>query len=155
MADPRIRIDKDKVDILRKLVKSEESPTGPFSLNADVIAFAAALGANKSRRLPLEHPASDPAPIRQDIFERQGYDTVINLLAVCEEENPLVLANEDEMDNKRGKIFEEYANGGLQILKEELTGAVDYLETILLLISTQREEPAYGEEESFDLSKLI
>ena len=54
----------------------------------------------------------------------------------------------------RAKAFEEFANGGLEVLQEELRGARDVLETILLLVSVER-APGANDTEVFDLSKLI
>src|SRR5262245_21809888 len=123
MIDRRVRFAKDKVEIIKELVASEQT-TGPFRLQADVLAFAAALGA--TRRFPIELGEATTEPIRQEVFDRQGYDTLINLLAVHHADDPLVLADSDEMEDRRITIFEEYANGGLQILQEELKGSVDY-----------------------------
>jgi dnd system-associated protein 4 len=38
----------------------------------------------------------------------------------------------------RNQIFEEYANGGLELLQNELRGAVDYTERIVLMLSYER-----------------
>jgi dnd system-associated protein 4 len=153
MADTRIRIDKNKSELVKRLV-SDEKDTAPFRMYVDLIAFAAALGASKRNLVPLGEIANDPAPIRQSVFERQGYDTIINLLAMYNNKDPLILADSEEKDNERTRIFEEYANGGLQILEEELRGAVDYLETILLIIADQR-RLTVEVDETFDLQQYV
>ncbi|MEO0409595.1 MAG: DNA phosphorothioation-associated protein 4, partial [Cyanobacteria bacterium P01_A01_bin.135] len=72
--------------------------------------------------------------------------------AVHETQDPKVLTNSDEHDVQRVKIFEEYANGGLEILEAELSGAVDYTEQILLLLKSLNDADTQNE---FDLSRFI
>jgi dnd system-associated protein 4 len=151
MADHRIRFAKDKAELIKQLTVAGEH-NGPFRLIVDVLVFAATLGLYHNRREALNDASGEP--IRQEVFDRQGYDTVMNLIAVHAEKSPNILANTEEMTAKRAIIFEEFANGGLEILREELRGAVDYLETTLLLIASQQQkcsEPLGG----FDLGRLI
>ena len=150
MAERRIAFAKDKQDLIKRLMSSEDG-NGPFRLQADVLAFAAALGAWRGRREPL--PDSTAEPIRQDVFDRQGYDTLINLLAVQAEMSASVLEESDEMVAKRTKIFEEFANGGLGILAEETRGQVDLSQAILSVVGSTRKREELGTP-AFDLSKL-
>jgi dnd system-associated protein 4 len=151
MPDRRIRIAKDKGDLVKELLIDEDGK-GLFKYQVDVLAFAAVLGANRNHRVPLGETMRDP--IRQDIFIRQGYDTLFNLLAVFDTNDPKVLADTDEMDDRRATIFEEFANGGLEILKEEVKGSLDYLDAILLMIAEQRRK-LKGEEEELDIGKIL
>jgi len=155
MPERRINIPLDKAKLVEELAdRSQSVPI--FRSKADVLAFAAALGASRGVRAPLSGTARDP--IRHEVFEHQGYDSLINLLAVCTTEDPLVLADRDDMEEKRATIFEEHANGGLQILQEELRGIVDNTERlsrIVQLISTMREQPTDTGDEELDISKFI
>ena len=69
MVERRIRFAKDKQDIIRKFLSSDDG-TGPFKIQADVIAFSAALGAARGRREPLPEVLAEP--IRQDVFDFAG-----------------------------------------------------------------------------------
>lgn len=151
MLERRISYAKDKGDVIKRLVAGEET-TGPFKLIADVLVFAASLGLARNKRAPLGDALGEP--IRQEIFDRQGYDTFINLLAVYAENDPKVLSDADEAVERRAQIFEEYANGGLQQIQEELKGAVDCRESIMLMISAQR-KPEAKDLGAFDLAKLV
>ena len=151
MPERRIRYAKDKADVIKRLVAGEDT-TAPFRLIADVLVFAAALGLARNKRSVLGEVLGEP--IRQEIFDRQGYDTFMNLLAVHAESDPTVLSDADEKIERRALIFEEYANGGLEQIQEELKGAVDTLESILLMISAQR-KPRGGEVGTFDLATLV
>jgi dnd system-associated protein 4 len=150
----RIRVAKDKAELVKALT-SADGATGPFQTFADVIVFAAALGAKYNKRVPLgEISKREPSPIPQEQFIVRGYDTVINLVAITETKDIKILSlNEEKSIEKRNHIFEEYANGGLELLQAELRGAVDYTERILLMLSSEKLENKT--EEEFDLSKFI
>jgi dnd system-associated protein 4 len=154
MGANRIRVAKDKADLVKALVDSG-STTGPFQTYADVMVFAAALGAKRKKRSPLGTITKEPSPIALEVFISRGYDLVFKLLAIRETKDPKIISLLDETsEEKRSHIFEEYANGGLEILRDELRGAVDYTERILLILSSERfkEESSEG---GFDLSRFL
>ena len=155
MATNRIRVAKDKGELVKQLTASPET-TGPFQTYADAMVFAAALGAKHKKRVPLgEISKREPGAIGLDIFVSRGYDLVIKLLAVTETQDIKILSSNDEQDeDKRIHIFEEYANGGLEILHGEFHGAVDYSERLTLILSNEREKPEQPEEQ-FDLSRFL
>ena len=154
MADRRIRIARDKHEIVKRLVASESS-TGPFHLIAEALAFAAALGASRGVRTRLDDLSKELEPIRRSVFDGHGFDTLINLLAIHAEGDPLVLASAEEAEDRRATVFEEYANGGLQVLQQELKGAVDLLEALVLLLQAEHKQPEASLTEEFDLGSLI
>ncbi|MBD1922217.1 DNA phosphorothioation-associated protein 4 [Funiculus sociatus GB2-A5] len=151
----RIRVAKDKADLVKALT-SADGATGPFQTYADVIVFAAALGAKHKKRVPLgEISKREPSPIRLEYFATMGHDWVIKLLGITETQDIKILSlNEEEYEAKRNHIFEEYANGGLELLQNELRGSVDYSERILLFLSYERTYKEQQDEE-FDLSKFL
>ncbi|MDH6059999.1 DNA phosphorothioation-associated protein 4 [Chrysosporum bergii ANA360D] len=151
----RIRVAKDKAQLVKDLTSSGGG-TGPFQTFADVVVFAAALGAKHKKRVPLgEISKREPSPIRLEYFASVGNDVVIKLLAVMETQDIKILTPyEEEYEKQRNQIFEEYINGGLEILQHELHGAVDYSERILLFLSYERTSTEEQEEE-FDLSKFL
>lgn len=151
----RIRVAKDKAELV-KAITSGDGGTGPFGTFADAIAFAAALGAKHNKRVPLgEISKREPSPIRLEYFATMGHEWIIKLLGVNETEDIKILSlMEEEYEKQRNEIFEEYANGGLEILQIELRGAVDYTERILLLLSAERYQHEEKPEE-FDLSKFL
>ncbi len=151
MIERRITYAKDKADIIRRLQSAEDS-SGPFTLIADILVFAAALGLKRNRRVRLIEPLAEP--IRQSVFDRQGYDTMMNLMALHADPRPDVLADSDDAVDARARTFEEFANGGLELLQEELRGARDVLEIIVLLISSERKKES-EDTDVFDLSKLL
>lgn len=155
MSANRVRVAKDKADLVKALTVGNDT-TGPFQTFADAIAFAAALGAKRKRRVPLQEISKkEPGAIAQDIFISRGYDTLIKLLAIAESKDIKIISPADiDAEETRIQIFEEYANGGLEILQEELRGAVDYSDRLLLILISERnkEERVEGE---FDLTRFM
>ena len=152
MADKRIKIAKDKAKLVKDLKVSDDT-TGPFQTYVDVMVFAAALGAKRKKRVPLAEFAKDLDPIRREYFDNNRYELAINLLAISVTQDQKILADDEKSDEQRLKIFEEYANGGLEILQDELRGAVNYSERILLILSSEREKQQ--QHEDFDLSRFL
>ncbi len=155
MALPRIKVAKDKAELVQKLLDAKGT-TGAFQTYADVIAFAASLGAKYQKRVPFQEISkSEPAPINLEVFISRGYDSLIKLIAVVETQDITILSTQDtEAEEQRALIFEEYANGGLEKLRDDLRGAVDYTERLLLILSTERFKEEDTEEE-FDLSRFL
>ncbi|MEH1900829.1 DNA phosphorothioation-associated protein 4 [Nostoc sp.] len=151
----RIRVAKDKAELVKDLTSSNGG-TGPFNTFADVIVFAAALGAKHKKRVALgEISKREPSPIRIEYFASMGNDILIKLLAINESKDIKTLSiNEEEYERQRNHIFEEYANGGLEILQNELRGSVDYAERILLFLNYERTNTEQQDEE-FDLTKFL
>jgi len=151
----RIKIPQDKANLVQSLVLNNDNPQGVFTTYADVMAFAAALGKKQRYRLPLSSIAKEPSPISLDVFSSRGYDILIKLLAITETKNPQILsAYDSSAEDERILIFEEYANGGLEKLQEQLRGAVDYSERILLILSHSKIQPSQSLT-NFDLSRFL
>ncbi|MFN6462680.1 MAG: DNA phosphorothioation-associated protein 4 [Nostoc sp. DedVER02] len=148
----RIKIAKDKAELVKSLVASKDT-TGPFQTYVEVMVFAAALGVKQKKRVPLEGIAKDLSPLRQDYFA-SSFILLINLLSITETKDIRIIGDDDLADEQRIHIFEEYANGGLEILQNKLHGAVDYSERLLLVLSSERFKEEQHEEE-FDLSKFL
>ncbi|BAY20829.1 hypothetical protein NIES2100_05730 [Calothrix sp. NIES-2100] len=155
MAANRIRVAKDKAELVKALLASKDT-TGPFQTFVEVMVFAAALGIKNKKRVPLgETSKREPSPIPQENFASLGHDLIIKLLGMTEIQDINILSSrEEEYEDQRTQIFEEYANGGLEILQNELRGAVDYSERLLLVLISERGNKEQSEEE-FDLSKFL
>ncbi|OKH36817.1 dnd system-associated protein 4 [[Phormidium ambiguum] IAM M-71] len=155
MGANRVRVGKDKADLVKALTLGNDT-TGPFQTYADAIAFAAALGAKRKKRVVLQEVSKkEPGAIAQEIFISRGYDRLIKLLAISETKDINIISpNDAEAEETRIAIFEEYANGGLEILQEELRGAVDYTERLLLMMIAERDRENQPEGE-FNLSRFL
>ena len=153
MIDRRINIPKAHVTLIEGLIDDKENDlNGPFKTKASVLAFAAALGAAEGDPLPFTESAGDP--IRKSVFVSAGYDSLINILAVSSTNDPKVLSNSDEMEEQRAQIFEGYANRGLNVLQNKLTGESDYLNGIRLTL-LQNRTPSDSAPTDLEITSLL
>jgi dnd system-associated protein 4 len=153
MGDARIKVAKDKAELVKAL-RAGDDTTGPFQSYADVLVFAASLGMQRQSRKPLTEYSKEIDPIRQDIFIGKGYNQVINLISVADTNDPKSVSSSDEAEELRVRIFEEYANSGLDFLLTRLQGHTNYTECILLILDDHVNKQKVNDEE-FDLSNFI
>jgi len=143
MADIRIKVAKDKAKLVKAL-RAGEGSTGPFQTYADVVTFAAAFGFSKKKRVLFEQASRrDPDPIPGDQFKNRG---LMDLIAIAETQNPNILSSSDEQVQEKARIFEEYANGGFELLEHQMNGAGDISKQILLFVKST--------EKRFDLEDI-
>jgi dnd system-associated protein 4 len=161
MSENRIRVARDKAELVKSLIGSADN-NSPFQTYADAILFAAVLGSKHNQRVPLgEISKKEPGPISIEIFISRGYDPVMKLIAIAATENINVISpDRADFEQQRINIFEEYANGGLELLEKELCGAVDYTERILLMLSasidpTETASTTETNSVEFDLRKFL
>lgn len=148
----RVYIEEDKASLFRAL-KASDGEAGVFQTNGDILTFAAVLGFKRGQRKKLgKRSTKNPDPVLQDQFRDPH---IINLIAVLATGDPKILTTDEEYDKQRVTIFEEYANGGLEILQRELKGVVDYLDKLLLLLSSEQNPSNSNEEEDFDLTSFL
>lgn len=152
----RVKISQDKANLVQCLVLNHNNPQGVFATYADVMVFAATMGKKNKLRLPLNSIAKEPSPISLDVFTSRGYDSLFKLLAITETNNPNIISAYDiDGEEERVIIFEEYANGGLMKLQEQLKGAVDYSERILLILSQANHQSSQLIATDFNLTKFL
>lgn len=90
---------------------------GKFPTFRDVLLLAAAVGFRQDRRVPFTAFSGDP--IRYETLTSPGFsDTLINMIAVNVVDDPEIM--DGTRIEERIKIFEEYANGGLEYIQEQV-----------------------------------
>lgn len=112
MSDYRVRRPGDKEALISRLTTGDAKV---FPTIKDLLVFAAALGRSETRRTPLASAGSDP--VRLDTFVRgSSVEYFIFALAIAAApDDPEIVSEERTPD--RIKIFEEFANGGLEVLQ--------------------------------------
>lgn len=127
----RVRRPAEFDDMLNELRE-----TGVFPTFKDAMVFAAALGYRRGNRKEFK---KNSEPIDLDVFRGDFDRTIMSILAIEEMDNPKMIAPSNEA--ARVLCFEEYANGGLEILKREIwDGKQDWREGLLSLIQREEEE---------------
>ena len=153
MAERRVYIDKDFVDFVKSL-SDNDSDKRIFNNMAQCLAYAAAYGFKKNNRQKIIRASTQQVdPINFQIFENANLDSLFTLLSLGSENNyKKVLSDSDESSDLRITIFEEYAKGGLTLLKKELTGLINYLDpTVEAMLNSKNIETG---SKSFDPSEL-
>ena len=153
MAERRVYIDKDFVDFVKSL-SDNDSDKRIFNNMAQCLAYAAAYGFKKNNRQKIIRASTQQVdPINFQIFENANLDSLFTLLSLGSENNyKKVLSDSEESSDLRITIFEEYAKGGLTLLKKELTGLINYLDpTVEAMLNSKNIETG---SKSFDPSEL-
>lgn len=91
----------------------EDPSTSIFQYNKDLMIFAAMIGYAYNKRLPL---SGDKIPITLGTYYNTEQDGFIYLIALMENKNATCL--KDPNLSASIKIFEEYCNGGLDIIQD-------------------------------------
>ncbi|WP_161470929.1 DNA phosphorothioation-associated protein 4 [Tropicimonas marinistellae] len=127
----RVRRPAEFDDMLNELREG-----GFFSTYKDVLVFAAALGFRRGNRKEFKKSSE---PIDLEIFRGDFDRTVMSILAIEESGDPKMIAPSNEV--ARVLCFEEYANGGLEIMKREIwDGKQDWREGLLALVQREEDE---------------
>lgn len=116
---PNINRSRIHEDVVQKLASTPLPGTERrlFPTIRELLCFAALLGFSERRRLPLDR-SQGVEDISYQQFERGDAENLIFLLALAETEDADVLREGEEA--RCAEIFEEYANGGLAIVKDHL-----------------------------------
>jgi len=85
-----------------------------FDTYKDALIFAACLGFKRKKRVPFTKSSE---PISLQIFSDEFNKSVLNIISVAESSDLSHMGKEKEAE--RIAIFEEYACGGLEIIKNE------------------------------------
>ena len=95
-----------------------------FPTIRELLCFAALLGYSENRRLPLDRDKG-LEDVSYQQFERGDAEDLIFLIALADSQDPELL--KEGQEGRCAEIFEEYANGGLQIIHEAiLRGGGEY-----------------------------
>jgi len=135
----RIQRANDKEEIIKSLMSDQ---VGVFKEIWKLLLFAAQVGMRNDKRLPLV--AADAGKgIDQSTFGNcPAWPGVLYLMTLVETQNSNCLSGSAEAEDDRVSIFQEYANGGLEILRDFFAGRPLDLDGLLAFIETQREESA-------------
>lgn len=139
----RVHIERERAEFVRSLRQGKEL-SEVFPNYATLVAFAAALGFNQGKRIPIDRPSrKDPDSVPQDQFAEKL--RLMDLIAVLDSRDAGILGKDDESRNRRAVIFQEYANGGFAILEERLKGSGDKFNQLILLMQLERQETVLDE----------
>jgi dnd system-associated protein 4 len=110
--DVRVRRPQQYEALMQELRDEAAFPTF-----RDILLFAVAVGCHVKRRVPF---SSSGEPIRYETLKEPLFsETLINMIAASEvADDPEIL--DSTRAGERVRIFEEYANGGLEYIQEQV-----------------------------------
>jgi len=134
----RINRAKDKEAAIKALTKDEDSnKPSVFPTMWQLLIFAAMLGYRKDRKEKLDK-IDNGKSINVELFMKDPcFEGILNLFSLMDDENERLLTTNEENDERKISLFEEFANGGLAVLKEELETADYRLESVISLIAEE------------------
>ncbi|WHV79600.1 DNA phosphorothioation-associated protein 4 [Pseudomonas aeruginosa] len=131
------------VDRVRKPEKHTETLTylkdkGVFVSFKDAMVFAAALGFSRKKSVAFDK-SSEPIPL--SVFRGEYDEAFMNVLALFEHHDSGYLEPEGDKFDVKIKLFEEYACGGLDIIKSTIIDPeLDAQSAIISLILDEQAE---------------
>ena len=104
-----------------------------FATFRDILLFAAAVGAHVKRRVPF---TASGEPIRYETLKEPMFsETLINMIAANEaSDDPEIL--DSTRAGERVRIFEEYANGGLEYIQEQVNVRHEPVNLVVIGLAT-------------------
>lgn len=89
-----------------------------FSTFRDILLFTAAVGVRFKRRVPFTDASGDP--IRYETLTGPSFsEALVNMIAANEVSDDPEIMDSSRLE-ERIRIFEEYANGGLEFIQEQV-----------------------------------
>ncbi len=134
MGMKRIQRANDK-EVIIQLLTADAS--GIFKEIWRLLLFAAVIGFHNKRREPLIAVDAGKGIDQSSFGNNPAWPGVLYLLGLVETSQTDVLKSSEESEEERVTVFQEYANGGLAILKEEFETRNCNIEALLTFIQSQ------------------
>lgn len=127
----RIRRPVDKEETIQAIIDDQ-----PFATMAAALLFSAAVGYASERRVAFDKGHE----LLWEPFANAGAGPFLDMLAAAVSDDKEILSTERE--NERVQLFEEYANGGLEVIRDRLAAkGGSPLDALLGLILEFQVEP--------------
>jgi len=135
----RIQRANDKEEIIKSLMSDQ---VGVFREIWKLLLFAAQIGMRNDNRLPLKGVDTGKGVDQSTFGNCPAWPGVLYLMTLAETQKSDCLSGSEKAEDDRVSVFQEYANGGLEILRDFFAGRPLDLDGLLAFIETQREESA-------------
>lgn len=137
MGMKRIQRATDKEEIIKSLMSEQ---VGVFKEIWKLLLFAAQVGMRNGRREPLKSVDMGKGIDQGTFGNCPAWPGVLYLMSLVESGSSESLSGSSEAEDDRISIFQDYANGGLSILKEFFSSRQLDLDGLLAFIETQKDE---------------
>jgi len=142
----RVRRPAEHEQLMKRLTGDE----GPFSTLAEVLTFAAGLGYAEGRREPFTAVGD---AIDFDVFQRLGVEGFIDMLAAAVHEDVTILG--PDQSDARLMVFEEFANGGLDVIQSRIAQTKADLDSLLTIILEREHDVATEPDAGIDFDAVV
>lgn len=133
----RIQRATDKEEIIKSLMAEQ---VGVFKEIWKLLLFAAQVGMRNGKREPLKSIDAGKGIDQSTFGNCAAWPGVLYMMALAVTGTSECLSGSSEAEDDRASVFQEYANGGLGIMKEFFSGRPLDLDGFLAFIDTQRDE---------------
>lgn len=134
----RIRREESHENLVKSLTSGENAV---FKEIWRLLVFTAALGVQSGTRRPLGKVDQGKA-INDSYFSVPGWRGLLYLIGVTEDGDAKSLKTDEASEEYLATLFEEYANQGLYILREEVENSAAPLDNIVTMILEKASTPA-------------
>lgn len=131
----RIQRATDKEEFIQALISEQ---LGVFREIWRVLLFAAQIGVKNNTREPLGSVETSKGIDQSTFGNSPVWPGILYLISIVEEEDTFCLGGSQEAEDMRLKLFQEYANGGLGILKKFFEDRTLDLDGLLAFIESQQ-----------------
>jgi len=138
----RVQRATDKEDLIKAMT---QAPQAPFKEIWRLMVFAAVLGYKEKRKEVLAAVDTGKGIDERYFANSTAWPGLLYLMALAEIERPEVLSGAQEQEENRVATFEQYANGGLSILKDQLESGGYSLDALAQLLATYSAPPGVPE----------
>ena len=146
VVDPRVRR-PERHEVLIQQLRNDAG----FPAMRDVMLFAAGVGFGQGRRVPFDKSGE---PIRYEILTNDALaEPFVSMLAAVTKEGDPEILDASRLP-ERITIFEEYANGGLEYIQEQLNTRREPLDVIIRSLTTEAVSDA-GEVRGATIEELL
>ncbi|MHB8712502.1 MAG: DNA phosphorothioation-associated protein 4 [Trichloromonadaceae bacterium] len=133
----RIQRANDKEEIIKALMSEQ---VGVFKEIWKLLLFAAQIGLRNNKREPLNAVDTGKGIDQSTFGNCPAWPGVLYLMTLAESGSSECLSGSAEAEDNRSAIFQEYANGGLNILNDFFSSRQIDLDGLLSFIDSQKNE---------------
>jgi dnd system-associated protein 4 len=139
----------DKEELIEELMSSR---IGIFREIWRLLLFSAQVGLKEKRREPLKSVDTGKGIDQATFGNSASWPGILYLMSLAESGDSEVLSSSPQGEEQRVLLFQEYANGGLSVIKEFFKDRTVDLDGVLSFIETHQARTAELEAPDLDLS---
>lgn len=145
----RILRASDKEDLIEELMGNR---VGIFREIWRLLLFSAQIGLKAKRREPLRSVETGKGIDQATFGNSSSWPGILYLMGLTETGDSGVLASSPEGEEQRVQLFQEYANGGLSVIREFFKDRAIDLDGVLALIESHQVQATELQAPDLDLT---